>query len=359
MLHDIYFLSLENEKPNQSIRELIIQLRKLEPRIGYHFLIYLTAKIQNVQKENLDFDKLSRRNKLKKLKKSNPTQQKENQNGLQSLLNSIPMIDCYNPSSSSSSSSINNNNNNNNEQENHNKIIDNNNNNSSHNNKNESNSHHSINNYNSLYKSYLTCINNKKQAFWLDCKLCAETDPDSFFWMLPQLCNFIDFTHSSDFIHTLVLHIDPPQFSKVLGSLIRGSYHLLLNNNNNNSSTIYNILSKSLHWGSYEQSLLWQIVKAESSVNILIQFISPLLNDIKNPDKHGEALSGIVIALKDYVHSSLIKSVVTLPESFKLFPTDLLSYWFDLNSKETISALTDLCDLLCDPDTRDNDMVIT
>lgn len=339
-LHDYYFTSIENEKPNHGIRELLHQLRILEPRIGYHFLLFITGKLQNLQKQNLDIDKLSHRNKLKKLKKTT-NQPKENQNGLHSILNSIPMLDCLSNSSSHAKNVVSNN-----------KELSSSSSNNSHSGHTTNHNHHSSSSssHSNFYKSYLSCINNKKQAFCLDCKLCAETDPDSFFWMLPQLCSFIEFSHSSEFVHCVVLHIDPPQFSKLLGSLMRGSFSLL-------GSHVYNILSKSLHWGSYEQSLLWQMVKAECSLDQLIHFLSPLLHDMKSPEKFGEALAGIVIVLKDSIHSSLIESIVTLPESFKLFPTDLLSYWFDLNSKETISVLSDLCDTLCDPDTRDTDKV--
>ena len=61
----------------------------------------------------------------------------------------------------------------------------------------------------------------------------------------------------------------------------------------------------------------------------------------------------MIIALKDVVHASIIETIVTLPETYKLFPTDLLTIWFEKDPKETISVLSGLCKVLCDSDSRD------
>lgn len=110
--------------------------------------------------------------------------------------------------------------------------------------------------------------------------------------------------------------------------------------------------SQSLSWGSYEQSLFWQIVKAECSVSQLENFVPNLLTQI-NPDLHVEALSGLILALKG-IHSKIIfDSILTLSPQFKLFPSDLLCCWFEQEPVGTIQILQQLCESLVDPETRD------
>ena len=140
--------------------------------------------------------------------------------------------------------------------------------------------------------------------------------------MLPQLCKYISYTHSADFVHIIVSHIDPQQvcpplfsilqhlfthmscvqFSVLLGGLTRGNYKLL-------GTSIYSVLSNSLQWDSYEQTLLWQIVKAECPSEKLKPVIPQLLHDIRSPENHGEALTGIIIVLQPVVNISLIDTL--------------------------------------------------
>ena len=107
-------------------------------------------------------------------------------------------------------------------------------------------------------------------------------------------------------------------------------------------------------WSSYEQELLWQLLNAEYPRKELESAIPKVLEEIsENPSKFIEALGGMTLILRDFTHPKIIETIITLPESFKFFPTDLLSYWFDKEPKETISTLSNLCKELCDLDSRD------
>lgn len=161
-IHSQYFTSSNDGKQNLPMKHILLELRKIEPRLGFQFLIYLCAKLQQTHHKLFEFDKLSPPNKLRKLKKSGT--RKEQLNHLQSLLGTIPEYDTPNDSPGEE-----------------------------------------------YFKSYLAYINGKKSSILQDCKLCAETDSSSFFWMLPQLCKYVDDIRCPEFIHIIVAYSDPSQ----------------------------------------------------------------------------------------------------------------------------------------------------
>ena len=161
-MHSQYFSLSKEGKGSTPIRTLLLKVRKLEPRTGYQYLIFLCANLQQTHRILFDLDKLSPPNKLKKLKKSGT--RKDQLNHLQALLSSIPSYDTPKESPGED-----------------------------------------------YFKSYLSYVSGKKAAILLDCKLCAEADSNSFFWMLPQLCTYLNATKCAEFIHLVVSFVNPPQ----------------------------------------------------------------------------------------------------------------------------------------------------
>lgn len=63
-----------------------------------------------------------------------------------------------------------------------------------------------------------------------------------------------------------------------------------------------------------------------------------------SPEKYVECLNGILMVLKNMFSFVIFESVLFLPPSFKLFPSDLLLVWSNSFPNETSEAIKKLCE---------------
>jgi len=171
------------------------------------------------------------------------------------------------------------------------------------------------------YAAYLALAGHSEARFLDDCRLCLRADAEAFFWMLPYLCGHVSFTASEGFVRMVVAFADPRQFGGILGGLMNGGLELL-------GSNALAITRSSLTWDSYEQQLLWQLVRAEFTNHEIAGFAASVLSAI-DPAVHHEALSALRILLHGVAEKRLVETVVSLsPLVFNNFPSDLLCTWY-------------------------------
>jgi hypothetical protein len=131
----------------------------------------------------------------------------------------------------------------------------------------------------------------------------------------------------------------------LLGSLMHESYQLLGDNTDS-------ILLQSLQWESFEQNLLWHVVKAECSVSMCNRFLPLILDEIV-PNQHVEALNGVLLIVQDIYTKEIVETIITLSPEFELFPSHVLGMWFRSRPKQTLDILQGLCETLCEPEFLD------
>lgn len=182
------------------------------------------------------------------------------------------------------------------------------------------------------FAAYLSLVENSEQRFLEDCRRCLEADADVFFWMLPYLCGHVSFTASEGFVRMVAAFADPQQFAGVLAALMSGGLELL-------GSNAAAITRASLTWDSYEQQLLWQLVRAEFTNDEIAGFASSTLSVI-DPSIHHEALSALRILLHGVAEKRLVETVVSLsPLVFGTFPSDLLCTWYISELQTVVNAV--------------------
>ena len=103
LLHEIHqkFCSQPKDSPQtQALSNLLVDLRAIEPRIGFQFLIYLSSVIQKQQKQTLSDTWLNKQSpQLKKLKKGGSNRKEQQRDSLTSLIAAISRFDFPTPNS--------------------------------------------------------------------------------------------------------------------------------------------------------------------------------------------------------------------------------------------------------------------
>ena len=167
-----------------------------------------------------------------------------------------------------------------------------------------------------------------------DMKMCQMYDPRLFVYLVPALYRKFSkvLVGNSEMLHLMVSIVDPVQLKELLHEVVLRDLVIFGDGN------IDSILEESLHWESYKQYNVWQLLCAEDPP------IESFLNVIPQlkPSVHSEAMSNILLLLKgaDFT-SEVISSLLCMecPSPLKEKPEQLLStcllrYWsFDYNKE--------------------------
>jgi hypothetical protein len=187
-----------------------------------------------------------------------------------------------------------------------------------------------------------------KHMFTENCQSCMEYDQKLFFAMLPHLSKYLgDYVvGNSQLIKIICQYIHPGELYSLTCNLSLVQFILIGSGDN----LISDLLLKSLAWTSYEQITFWRIVEAECRHdNALILKLSTFLKNDLNPERHEEALQGIIIIFGSIPPSAdLVENILSLPVKFCFLISSILQRWAinDFSQGNTQTSNTSLSSLI-------------
>jgi len=187
-----------------------------------------------------------------------------------------------------------------------------------------------------------------KHMFSENCQVCLEYDQKLFFAMLPHLSKYLSdyVVGNSQLIRMICQYIQPGELYSLCCNLSLVQFILIGSGEN----LITDILLKSLTWSSYEQFTFWRIVEAECRHdNNLILRLSTFLRNHLDPERHEEALQGIIIIFGSIPPSSdLVENILSLPVKFCFLISSILQRWAinDFSQGNSQTSSTSLSSLI-------------
>lgn len=193
----------------------------------------------------------------------------------------------------------------------------------------------------SIYEEFIRTMKDFKNisaSVLEDMKLCQAYDPRLFVFLAPPLYRKFskDLIGNVEMLHLMVAIVDPLQLRELLHEVVLRDLVIFGEDN------VYEILTESLSWESYEQYNVWQLLCAEDPPVECFLKLLPLLK----PNIHSEAISNILLLLKgadltpEIVASLLCMECPTsIKEKPKQLSTCLLRYWSFDESKELAKIL--------------------
>ena len=167
-----------------------------------------------------------------------------------------------------------------------------------------------------------------------DMKTCQAYDPRLFVYLVPALYRKFSkaLVGNGDMLHLMVSILDPVQLKELLHEVVLRDLVIF------GEEGVGVLLEESLHWESYKQYNVWQLLCAEDPPVESFLNVIPLLK----PSVHSEAISNVLLLLKGAeLTSDIVASLLCMecPSSLKEKPeqqlsTCLLRYWsFDCNKE--------------------------
>lgn len=144
-----------------------------------------------------------------------------------------------------------------------------------------------------VYESFAqsTQMEEAYNCLMMDMKHCQDDDINMLIFLVPHIYkNFSEHCIGNDeLLNIIVAVLDSQQLHHLQCLVMLGELVMM------KKDTVFNVLSKSLEWETFEQYSTWQLFAMhEISVEVALPLV-PNLSD----DKHPEALSMLLLALKD------------------------------------------------------------
>lgn len=173
-----------------------------------------------------------------------------------------------------------------------------------------------------VYRDFCSHREEKLEACLLyDLKRCHDDNIPMFCYLLPDI--YMGFQNIAlgnvQLLHLVVSTVDSAQLQDLVCQIMQGHLKML------KAESILSLLTASLHWETFEQYFLWQLILAH---DFTIDQVLPILPKLQFRD-HAEALTSILLMLKrEKPTQELLKQLLMRPNvASDLFVISILRYW--------------------------------